>query len=81
MWDEIAIGLDEKGFQVRGEDKGVTCKTKWENLRRDYRSFISKFSQTGSGANDTSKKPKHFDEIEEILGKCYTKCVKENIVL
>ncbi|KZS05638.1 Uncharacterized protein APZ42_031116 [Daphnia magna] len=69
VWDDIAIGLDEEGFLVRGEDKGVTCKTKWENLRRDYRCYISKFSQTGSGASDTNKKPKHFDQIEEILGE------------
>lgn len=73
VWDEIATDLDEEGFLVRGEDKGVTCKTKWENLRRDYRKFLSKFSQTGSGANDTSQKPKHFDQIEEIVGMCHTK--------
>jgi hypothetical protein len=33
VWDEIAIGLEEEGFLVRGEDKRVTCnKTKWKTF-------------------------------------------------
>ncbi len=36
---------------------------------------FSKFSQTGSGANDTSKNPKNFDQIEEIIGMSYTMCL------
>ena len=39
--------------------KGVTCKTKWENLREDYRTY-----QTGSSANNTKKKTKYFKQIE-----------------
>lgn len=68
IWDLIAKGLEEAGFIVRGEDKGQTCKTKWENLRKDYRSYISKFQVTRSGASDTKKKPKFFYSIEAILG-------------
>ncbi|KAK4013804.1 hypothetical protein OUZ56_026357 [Daphnia magna] len=41
MWDDTVIGLDEEVFLVRGEDKGVTCKTKYENLRRDDRCVIN----------------------------------------
>jgi hypothetical protein len=77
VWDEITIGLDEEGFFVRG----VTCKTKWENLRRDYRKLLSTFSQTGSGANDTSQNQKHFDQIEKIVGMCYAKYLQVNVFL
>lgn len=55
IWKQIADGLEEV-FIVRGQDKGNTCKTKWENMRKEYRSYLSKF-QTGSAASDTKKKP------------------------
>ncbi|KAK4006930.1 hypothetical protein OUZ56_012085 [Daphnia magna] len=60
--------LEEAGFCIRGVDKIQTCKNKWENLRKDHRNYISKFQQTGSGANDTQKKPKFFDSIEAVIG-------------
>ncbi|KAK4005686.1 hypothetical protein OUZ56_010728 [Daphnia magna] len=53
IWKQIADGLEEV-FIVRGQDKGNTCKTKWENMRKEYRSYLSKF-QTGSAASDTKK--------------------------
>lgn len=69
IWDTIANGLEEAGFAVRGSEKGKTCKNKWENLRKEYRAFLSKY-QTGSGASTrTNKKPKFFDEIEKIIGR------------
>lgn len=68
IWDVIANELEEAGFCVRGDYKGQTCKTKWENLRKDYRSYISRFQVTGSGASDMKKKPKFFDSIQLILG-------------
>jgi hypothetical protein len=71
VWDVIANGLEEAGFTVRGANKGQTCKIKWENLRKEYRSYLSKFQQTGSSASDTRKKPKFFDEIEKILGNIH----------
>jgi hypothetical protein len=64
---DIATGLSEQGFLVRGVDKGA-CRTKLENLRKDYKAYILKFNQSGSSANDTKKKPKYFEQIEEILG-------------
>ncbi|XP_045025170.1 uncharacterized protein LOC116916547 [Daphnia magna] len=68
IWHEICSNLEEAGFCIRGVDKIQTCKNKWENLRKDYRNYISKFQQTGSGANDTQKKPKFFDSIEAVIG-------------
>lgn len=66
IWDLIANGLEESGFTLRGTNPGQTCKNKWENLRKDYRSYLSKFQQTGSRASDTQKKPKFFDAIEKF---------------
>ncbi len=66
IWNKIADGLEEV-FIVRGEDKGRTCQTKWENMRKEYRAYLSKF-QTGSAASDTKKTPKFFDSIEKIIG-------------
>ena len=66
IWNTIADGLGEV-FIVRGEDKGRTCQTKWENMRKEYRAYLSKF-QTGSAASATKKKPKFFDAIEKIIG-------------
>ena len=68
IWNDIATGLSEQGFLLRGVDKGATCRIKWENLRKDYKAYIFKFTQSGSSAIDTKKKPKHFEPIEEILG-------------
>nr|CAH0110315.1 unnamed protein product [Daphnia galeata] len=48
IWNDIATG-----FLVRGEDKCATCRTKWENLRKDYRTYISKFNQSGSTEETT----------------------------
>ncbi|KAK4009167.1 hypothetical protein OUZ56_018251 [Daphnia magna] len=48
IWNDIATGLSKQGFLVRGEDKGATCRTKWENLRKYYRTYVSKFNQSGS---------------------------------
>jgi hypothetical protein len=53
IWNQIADGLEEI-FIVRGEDKRQTCKNKWENMRKEYRSFPSKF-QTVSADSDTKK--------------------------
>ncbi|EFX63836.1 hypothetical protein DAPPUDRAFT_334930 [Daphnia pulex] len=63
----IANGLEEAGFANHGSEKGQTCKNKWENLRKEYRTFLSK-CQTGSGASATKKKRKFFNEIEKNIG-------------
>ncbi|XP_057367039.1 uncharacterized protein LOC130688056 [Daphnia carinata] len=42
LWHCIATELEEAGFSIRGSDKIQMCKTKWENLRKVYRGYISK---------------------------------------
>jgi hypothetical protein len=71
VWDEIAIGLEEEGFLVRGEDKRVTCyKTKWENLRRD--SLNS--ARLVVGPTIQVKIPKILTRLKKLL-VCLIQCV------
>ena len=68
----------KKDFKYEEKIKGSLVKPNGKT----FAEIIDHSSQNSARlVDDTTKKPKHFDEIEEILGKCYTKCVKENIVL
>ncbi|KAK4017038.1 hypothetical protein OUZ56_031994 [Daphnia magna] len=70
IWNDIATGLSEQGYLVRGEDKGASCRTKWENLRKDYRTYISKFNQSGSSANE-KRNPNISNKLKKFLACMY----------
>ena len=65
IWNTIADGLGEV-FIVRGEDKGRTCQTKWENMRKEYRAYLSKF-KTGSAASATKKNQSSLMQSKKLL--------------
>ncbi len=71
IWNKIADGLEEV-FIVRGEDKRRTCQTKWENMRKEYRAYLSKF-QTGSAASDTKKTQSSLIPLKKLL--VYFSCI------
>ncbi len=61
IWDEIAAELHTNGFRTNPNIKpGVVCSQKWNNLLKEYKTFIQLSEKTGSGADVLEHKPQFF---------------------